>query len=176
MNKKPLVFYIGWDVIFIVSLKIYDLRDIYLISYIKENYAGKTIYDLSILPILHVILIELGVLIIIGALIALLVYIGFQFKSTWKSALLELAAIGIPSFCLATLTLVRHLVPYANWYSYWQYCPKWLYYSSSTQTYVTIGGILLGYELLLFIFRIVKCAKKADTLSEDESLPEREEE
>ena len=48
MNKKPLVFYIGWDVIFIVSLKIYDLRDIYLISYIKENYAGKTIYDLSI--------------------------------------------------------------------------------------------------------------------------------
>jgi len=153
--KKQIAFYIGWDVIFIVFLRFYDYKEIWELNYIRKNYTNA--YTINFLS---GILMELGLLFMIGVIICLLVYISFQFKFTRKLAILEFVIIGITSFQLATLMVISYL-GHINVLEHfpenlppWSY---WLYYSSSTQTYVTIGSILFGYELIIFIIRMIKC-------------------
>ncbi len=151
--KKPLAFYVGWTVTFIFSLKLYSYADLWLMDYMSRNYGSSWInsFPRSLL--------EFSFLIIIGILLFLLVYFGFRFEPTRKSAMLEFVIIGIPVFGLALLPLMNHLA-YLNHFHYPEFFPTWLYRSPFTRTYAAIGGLLFGYELLLFIIRMVKCTAR----------------
>ncbi len=82
----------------------------------------------------------------------------------------ELLIIGIPSLYLVSLK-VTIFMAYMNELGYFiKNLPEWLlwlYSGPSTETFSTIGCILFGYELMIFIIRMIKC-KKADVASEPE--------
>lgn len=157
--KKQIAFYICWDLIFIVFLRLFNACGVWMTNYYKQNYTSETI---NFIPS---ILMDFGLLAVSGAFVSLLVYISFQFKFTPKLALIELIIIGITSLYLANIMLIPYLIIAINGASAFEHLPSWLYwlhYSRSTPTYITIGGLLFGYELIIFIIRMVKYMKIKD--------------
>lgn len=161
--KKQITFYIVWDVLFIVFLRLYNVCGVWMKGYYNDHYKSETI---NFIPST---LMEFGLLVVIGAFVSWLVYISFQFKFTRKLALIEFLIIGITSLYLASIMLLPYsIIAITGDASILEHLPLWLYwlhFSQSTLTYLTIGGLLFGYELIIFIIRMVIC-KNIDNASE----------
>lgn len=141
--KKQIAFYFGWDIVFILFIYAYSS-----INRVIKDYTAKT------LDVYPAIWIPIVLIILAGTIFAALVYISHKFKYTKKLSIYEFLIIGIPTFYIATAvaipTLVSSLtvvgnIPYPT--------PTWLLLSS---TPMIIGCIIFGYQLFMFIVRMIK--------------------
>ncbi|MDD4564522.1 MAG: hypothetical protein PHE79_03485 [Eubacteriales bacterium] len=142
--KKRIIFYIGWDIVFIAYIYVYSLIGIRM-----REYTNKT-WDFTSSLWLQAVL-----LIILGGIIGWLVFVSSRYQFTIKLAFLELAMIGIPAFYLATILSMPCLICFIMGYQEIQYYTPWILIHS--QIPVIIGSIVFGYELFSFIIRVVKC-------------------
>lgn len=141
--KKQIVICVLWDVLFLVYL--YGSAQI---NFLLKNYAGRT---MNVFPTLwaHVFL-----LMLCGGIIFLLVYVSSKFQRTVKSALAEFLIIGIPAFYMATAYyLIPMLFLILGVENLRFYSPMWMFRDS---TFMDINSILFGYELFLFITRLIQ--------------------
>lgn len=139
--KKRIIFYICWDVLFIIFLYIY-----YNINSWAEYYYYRQVHFYPVI-LAHFIL-----PIIIGGFISWLVVLSSQYQFTRKLAVLELAIIGGLAFYLVTVLVLPSLVAFITGENILRLAPAWLYNSSDPRI---IGSILFGYELFIFIIRMV---------------------
>jgi len=139
--KRQAIIYFAWDVVFICFLYFYSSVGRWLKLYIGRTMSAAS-FSLFILPALPML---------IGCLIAWMVYISCNYKTTRKSALLEFIMIGIPTFYVATLPVEYYIVSPALKGMYLP-IPVWMMEDSI----YAIGGIVFGYEIFIFIIRIIR--------------------
>ena len=104
---------------------------------------------------------QIGWMIINGGILTILVYKGSQFQERRKSAILELIIIGIPAAYIATAMAIPYSLASLAGEDISFYIPYWLIRSTTARM---AAGIVLGYEIFIFIRRISK--KQNDDISE----------
>lgn len=148
--RKQIRFYILWDVSFTVFLYVYCNINSWLeYSYYREGNIYLFILITIVFPFA------------IGGLISWLVFISSKFQFDRKSAVLELVIIGGLGLYLATTLIFPVLVAPITGGSIPRVFKIWQFYGNTPNI---IGSILLGYELLIFIIRMVKL-KQVQNLS-----------
>lgn len=146
--KKQTLFYIGWDTIFVFM--------IFLSVFYEKRYKEFFLrYHQDI--ILHM-WISFVFIVIVGIWISVLMFIGNKFDLNKKTAILEGILVGIPAFCLATcMVLPFSLMKVMDWHSF---PPPLFYYDLiSAKVPVLLGGILFGYEIFIFVIRMMQIQK-----------------
>ena len=93
-----------------------------------------------------------------GALICWLVLVTVKQEVAVKSAVAEFVIVGGLGLYLAMSLIFYFFIPAVTG-MHLQLSPRWLPFDRNLIT-ITLGGILFGYELLMFITRIVSCRKK----------------
>lgn len=140
--KKPFIFYLIWDIVFISFLYLLSAAAVQL-----EHYARST-FDLY--PALFA---SLFFYIALGVLLSCLVYITGKYEFNIKLAVLELIMVGIPALFLASSFLLSFLLANRNIsLPLWPYL-FWIFRETAIQH---IGGAVFGYEVFVFVARIVK--------------------
>ncbi len=142
--KKRIVFYIGWDVLFVIYIYLYSAIGIRI-----REYSSKTFDNLPI------VFLQPLLLIIAGAIIGWLIFVSNRYQFTIKQALLELVIIGIPALYLATILATPYLICLVTGYQEIRYYTPLMLSNSTTP--IIIGSIVFGYELFIFMIRIIKC-------------------
>lgn len=152
--KKQIAFYVGWDVVFIFVLYANFTIGLWAKEYIERTTnILALIWTQPILPIL------------IGFVIAWLIFITNQYDFTKKLAILELIIIGIPTFYIATGPIIYYAIPHIPMFrGFYPDVPFWIANGGNINF---LSAILLGYEILIFILRIIKI-KKMKNPSESE--------
>lgn len=152
--KKRICLYIGFDVLILGVLYLH-----YMLSLELKQYRLETL-ELSPLVFVMPILI-----IIIGAMIALLVWISNQYEFTTKQTVLEFILVGIPAFYFATFQEILYGMYFFINVSLPIYKPNlWL---MTTQIPSVIGCVVFGYELFMLIRKLIKYNRK---LTKNENL------
>ena len=137
--KKQAIFCILWDVIFIVFAYIYSLTGQWIKVYVARTMSiTSRMWLLPIMPIL------------MGGLIAWLAFASNKYHTTRKSALLELMIIGLPALYLASAPFLFFIIPGILNGVYFS-VPFWMMRGNS---YI-LGQMVLGYELFIFIARMI---------------------
>ena len=138
--KKQAVFFILWDVIFILFVYIYSISGQWIKEYIARTMS---IYPrMWLIPIMPTLM---------GCLIAWLAFVSSKYQATRKSALLELIIIGLPAFYLAFAPIMYFIVP-GILNGVYIFVPFWMMRGNS---YI-IGQLILGYELFVFTARMIR--------------------
>jgi len=151
--KKQISFYILWDVLFTVFLYAYCNIN----SWAKHSYyKGANVY----LVILMLIILS----VMIGIFISWLGFISNQYQFTKKLAVLELVIIGGLALYLTTTLLLPTFIMHLTGGSIPKFAAIWWSYDN---TPTVIGSLLLGYELFIFIIRMIKF-KQIQTPAEPE--------
>ncbi|MBN7772306.1 hypothetical protein [Clostridium aminobutyricum] len=146
--KKRICLYIGCDVLIFCILYLY-----YFLSLEIKQYRLETL-ELSPLVFVMPFLI-----ILIGAIFALLVWISSQYEFTTKQTVLEFILVGIPAFYFATFQEILYGMYFFINVSLPVYKPNlWL---MTTQIPSAIGGVVFGYELFMLIRRQIKYNRKS---------------
>lgn len=140
--KKQIAFYIGWDIVFIGQMYIYSKLNIMLRSIAKRS-----------MELNGSLWFQVGWLIIVGGLISILAYKGSKYQVDKKSAALELAIIGIPATYMSMSIAIPYSLATLLEGNLSFRIPFWIV---SSTTPMMIGSILLGYEIFVFLTRIVK--------------------
>lgn len=150
--KKKILFYVGWDIVFLCSLYAYSQLSLKINAYTKQA-LDFTAY-LWIQPLCMILL---------GGILALLIHQGRKYQTDRKSAVLELLIVGLPALYAATPFIAMFWVPnvWGIMFPYSIY--QWLMYSFTVSS---IAGVLLGYELFIFIFRMFSLHKKDKAIEE----------
>ena len=143
--KKQIAFYLMWD---ILLLGVFYLSGV-LTSWLTFGSAS-AYYQLDLI-------VQLISWAMIGGLFAWLIYFGSGLILTVRVALTELILIGIPSLYLAAMTSVSYLWVSMSGGSLLLPVPSWLLVSMLP---AEVGGVLLGYALVIFIVRIKKCKSR----------------
>ncbi|MBN7772187.1 hypothetical protein [Clostridium aminobutyricum] len=155
--KKKICFYIGWDVLIILLLYAYYSVDLWI-----RQYRMRT-FDIP-----SVIIVKPIFLMIIGAFLALLVWISSRYQFTRKLAVLEFILIGVPAFYLATIIEMSYLIYFLIGVNIPLYIPSfWLVAAPALSM---IESIIFGYELFMFINRMVKLRYKSSIPDEKQLM------
>jgi heme/copper-type cytochrome/quinol oxidase subunit 1 len=155
--RRKIIFYIAWDVVFYVF--------IYAMSSI-ENVVFNGYYKMEHPHLVFFIPVIMRTL--VGGLICWLALITLKYKATVKSAVAEFVIVGGLAFYFTTFVIFYFLVPITPG-SYLSFLrPQWMLFDRNL-TAITIGSVLFGYELLVFLVRLVSCRKKA---KQSDSEPE----
>lgn len=163
--KKQLIFYIGWDAIFVLILYINTLID----STAREAYHR---FEPNTVFLLWG---DVGLLMIMGAWISLLMFRGRKFELTKKSAFCEFILVGVPAFYLATyvvlpLSLARIVKLQSIHY------PYFFFEFLNNNLPITAGAILLGYEIFIFITRMINIKRNKNIMDFTKPFDERDKE
>ncbi len=148
--KTQIIFYIGWDILFIGQLYLFSRFDRMILIFAKRSMEFN-----------YTLWFQIGWMIIIGGILTILVYKGKQFQERRKSAILELIVIGIPTAYIATAIAIPYSLASLAGENISCYVPFWLSYSTTARL---ASGIVLGYEIFIFFMRITK--KQNDDISE----------
>ena len=143
--KKQIIFLIAWDAAFYFFL--------YMMSGV-DNVVDKAYYRMGdpylffFVPVISRVA--------VGALIGWLVLATVKHEKTVISAMLELIFVGGLAFYLATPHIFYFLLPVIT-----SFRPGlgWILMDRNL-TAITMGSVLFGYELLVFIVRMIRCRKK----------------
>ena len=148
--KKQLAFYVVWDLVFYLSLFM-------LVHY--RNWAQRAYFKWNDYNYLWIWLGSIVVMMIVGVLICWLVFVTSQYEYTRRTAALEFAIVGGFAFYLATWLFLYFMIP--NLFD--GYIPHmklgWLSLDENSIV-MTLGSILFGYELCIFIIRMFKLSNK----------------
>lgn len=148
--KKQVVFYLIWDVLFTIFL----YGDCVLSKWAEHSYHRfEHIYLAIFTPTILSIL--------IGGFFCVLIYISSQYKLTRKSAILELLIVGGLALYLSTMLFFPNVIFFITGGTVPRFFTLWW---THIETPITVGSILLGYELFLFAIRMVKCKKIKNSL------------
>ncbi|WP_027399189.1 hypothetical protein [Anaerovorax odorimutans] len=153
--KKQTTFFIGWDIVFIALLYVHCKLSVY---FNEAYYKGGTVFSPICVNLIFTLL--------IGGLIACLVHVSNRHKLTIKSAVLELIIIGVPSFYLAANVFISIIL--LNYFNISTYYPFISWIAIRPFPYY-IGSVLSGYEIFIFIIRMIKY-KKMDNVRGQEKL------
>jgi hypothetical protein len=147
--KKQIIFLIGWDAAFYIFL--------YMMSGI-DNVAEKAYYRMGN-PYLS-FYVPMILQVAVGALIGWLVLVTAKHERTVKSAVLEFIIVGGLAFYLATTHIFYFLLPVIT-----SFRPGlgWILMDRNL-TAITMGSVLFGYELLMFIVRMIRFRKNKKEL------------
>ena len=142
--KKQIYFYISWVALFTV----------FLFSYCNAKTGLDNLYFKggNVYPIL---LLQIVLPLIVGGFIFWLVIISTRYPLTKQRAVLELVIVGGSSFCFSTSLLFAAFATRLMGAA----VPAILSIWSSNNIAPTIGSVLLGYELCIFLFRMSKIKK-----------------
>jgi len=143
--KRQVIFLIVWDAAFYIFL--------YIMSGV-DNVADKAYYRMGN-PYLF-FLVPVISRVAVGALIGWLVLVTAKHEKTVKSVVLEFIFVGGLAFYLATPHIFYFLLPVIT-----SFRPGlgWILMDRNL-TAITMGSILFGYELLIFIVRVIQCRRK----------------
>lgn len=143
--KKQIVFYVVWDVLFTLFLYAYCI-----INRLAEKayYRGGPLFPIVVLPL------------IVGIFFACLVLISNRYDFTRKLAVIEFVLVGGLALYFASLIVLPGLVITLTGHSGLSLFSVW--WMNATIP-VTIGSILLGYEVVMFIVRMNRCKKVNQT-------------
>ncbi|MEA4986551.1 MAG: hypothetical protein VB095_00605 [Anaerovorax sp.] len=141
--KKQTLFYIGWDTIFLFMI---------FLSVFYEKYCKKSFLRYQYPIILQFWIISVF-FVIVGIWISVLMFKGNKFNVNKKTAVLEGILVGIPAFCLATCMVLPFSLMEISWNSF--PFPPFYSYLISTKVPMQLGGILFGYEIFIFIARMI---------------------
>ena len=145
--RKQVIFYIVWDVVFCLLLfAICNMNQGIQKAYFRMEHMYATPVFLTVSRMM------------VGALICWLVFVTWKYERTRKSAVEEFVLVGVPSFYLASIFFLYFSPVFVNM-GLLRLVPRWMLYDT---TAITLGSILFGYELCIFVVRMVKCGKKAD--------------
>jgi len=149
--KKQIIFFILWDAVFFTFLYLTcRIESSVLGGYYKMNHPHLAFYIPVILRIAA------------GAFLCWLALAAMKYESSIKSAVLEFVIIGGPAFYLATYVISYFFIP-AALPEYLRFIrPHWIMMDRNMIT-ITLGSILFGYELLIFIVRMVSLRKRSKT-------------
>ena len=147
--KKQIIFLIAWDAAFYIFL--------YMMSGV-DNIADKAYYRMGnpylffFIPVISRVA--------VGALIGWLVLTTAKHEKTVKSAVLEFIFVGGLAFYLATPHIFYFLLPVIT-----SFRPGlgWILMDRNLIA-ITMGSVLFGYELLMFIVRMARCRKNKKEL------------
>lgn len=156
--KKRIAFYIVWDVIFYFF--------VYLVCNI-ENTLHDGYFRMELEHMSLVFIVPVFLWIAAGTLICWLVLVTVKQEVNVKSAAVEFVIVGGLGLYLAMSLIFYIFIPSVTGLNL-QLSPRWLPFDRNLIT-ITLGGILFGYEILMFIVRIVSCRKKVK-LSEPNNL------
>ena len=145
--KKQIMICLLWDVLFIIYL--YGNAQI---SYSLKVYVGRT---MNTYPTLWV---HIFLMMLFGGIIFLLFYVSSKYQRTVKSAAAEFLTIGIPAIYLATAFLIPMLLSIFGVDHFRAYTPMWMIYDLRV---MDLSSILFGYELFLFITRLIQIRRTA---------------
>ena len=93
----------------------------------------------------------------IGGLFAWLIHFGNGLILTVRVALTELILIGLPALYLAAMTSVSYLWVSMSGGNLLLPVPSWLLVNMLP---AEVGGVLLGYTVVIFIMRMKKCRSR----------------
>jgi uncharacterized membrane protein YedE/YeeE len=147
--KKRIIFFILWDVVFIIFLYLTcRVENAVLDGYYRMNNPYPAFFVLVVLRIAA------------GALICWLALVSMKYEISIKSAVLEFVIIGGLAFYLATFVISYFFIPVVL-PEYLRFLrPSWIMMDRNMVT-ITLGAVLFGYELLMFIYRMVSFRKKS---------------
>lgn len=150
--KKQIAFYIGWDIVFVLMLYAYTFIELGGKRLFYRMEHGTTAYLWG----------TTGLIMLIGVMIFLLVHISGKFCFTKKLAVCEFVIVGIPAFYIAAIMAVTYSLTHFTEEAI--FCiPIWYYYSTIS---MVAGGILFGYEMGIFITRMIGFHRTKADLSE----------
>ncbi len=150
--KKRAIYYLGWDVLLFLYIYCYSLIE----SQMRISFNQSWDFTQSVL--LKPILIGFA-----GVLFGILALYNCKGNISFKEAVIELVMVGIPSLYLASITALPFLICMVMGSTEIQYdIPQMLLRS---QFPMTLGAILFGYEILIFIFRWIQMTKDAKDIN-----------
>lgn len=144
--KKQITFLIIWDVVFYIFLFVFS----------SINNLAQHSYYRAENPFLFIIISSI-MWVLAGILICWLVLVTGKYECTRKTAALEFIIVGGFAFYFASFFIAYFMLP--SLIDGFRPIPRWILLDRNT-TAVTLGGILFGYELLMFIVRMLKCGRK----------------
>ncbi|MDD4564057.1 MAG: hypothetical protein PHE79_01010 [Eubacteriales bacterium] len=146
--RKQVIFYIVWDVLlYLMLFAICNIGNWMQKAYFRMEYsfaAGPLFLIVSWMTV--------------GALIGWLVFVTSKYEHTRKSAVLEFVVVGGFSLYLASIFFLYFSPVFVNM-GLLNLVPRWMLLDKTT---IILGSILFGYELCIFIIRMVKCRKNAE--------------
>ncbi len=146
--KKKIIFYIAWDAVLYVFMNAICNIEVKIFD---AYFRMENPYLIFFVPVI--------LRIAAGALICWLIIVTMKQEVTVKSAVAEFVLIGGFGLYLAAGLIIYFLIPIHVTGTYplhiW---PRWLPLDEHMIT-ITIGGILFGYELVMFIYRIIICKR-----------------
>lgn len=140
--KKQITFYIGWDIVFIGQMYINSK-----LSILIRNIARSSFETYRLLWF------EIGWMMVVGALIGILAWIGNKYQVNKKTAIIELVMIGIPAAYMAAVLALAVSFAMLLGQDISFHIPFWM---NSSTTPMMAGSILFGYEVFVFIKRVAK--------------------
>lgn len=146
--KKKIIFYIIWDLVFYASIyAMCSIENVVYGAYYKMEHPHLVFFIPEIMRI------------IVGALICWLALVTLKYKATVKLAVAEFVIVGGLAFYLATFVIFYFLVPIMadSYLSFLR--PHWILYDRNL-TAITTGCVLFGYELVMFVYRMIICRKQ----------------
>lgn len=143
--KKQIAFYLIWD---IILMGVFYLSGA-LISWLTFGSAS-AYYRLDLI-------VQLISWAMIGGLFAWLIHFGNGLILTVRVALTELILIGLPALYLAAMTSVSYLWVSMSGGNLLLPVPSWLLVNMLP---AEVGGVLLGYTVVIFIVRMKKCRSR----------------
>ncbi len=163
--KRRLAFYVAWDLIFYLSLFV-------LVNY--RNWAQRAYFKWIDHNYQWIWLGAIVLMMIVGVLICWLVFVTGKYEYTRKTAAIEFVMVGGFAFYLATMIIFYFMMPMLIDGTFPRLIPGWVMHDENSIV-MTLGSILFGYELCIFIIRMVKLSKKAKMAeTETESKTEME--
>jgi len=139
--KKQVTYYIVWDILFILFLYLNSHMEQWMKEYLARTMdVASRIWLIYTLPV------------VTGGFIAWLTCISKRYPSSRKSAFLELILVGIPMLYFTSLPFIYVYINPIIAHSFYIPIPFWMI----SENIFRIGGILFGYEVIIFIVRIIK--------------------
>ena len=147
--KKQIIFYIIWDVLFIIFVYAYSI-----LSRSVEHSFYRWATQLFFLA-------QIILPLIIGIFFSCLVLVSTRYDFTLKLAVIELVFVGGLSLYLATTLVLPAFISNMTGGSAPRFLTLW--WMTDITVPMTVGSILLGYELVMFIARMNRCRKVNQT-------------
>ena len=145
--KKKISFYIIWNISFLLSLYIYYLGSIWIEDLVMRSLC---LFDCTL-----IVTILLSML--IGAIFSILIIISSRYEMTKKIAVAEFLIVGLPAFYISSFVYISFLVMrILHMQTVYIHTPIWLVHDN---TPMVIGSLLFGYEVTVFIVRIIRLKK-----------------
>lgn len=145
--KKQAIFFILWDVLFFVLLYVLSNAE----TFIQRSVARSMEYRFSFAMVPTILPM------VAGGFIGWLVFVTWKFKRVRKIAVLEFVLVGGFALYLCSIFFLYYMPVFVD-SGLPRLIPMWILYNPKAP--MTLGGVLFGYELCVFIIRMIQCGKK----------------